>query len=411
MPHRPPSRRRPPPGSRRRGRLGVLVLAGAAGAGFALGWNAAGDRAAARAAGERGAPAVLTAGRRSTPPAPITFAFGGDVMLGADAFGLPPNGGAGALAPVARLLRADVTVGNLEGALTRRGVPKCPARAPDATGPVTCYAFRTPPSYAAHLASAGFTVMSQANNHAHDYGVTGLDDTRAALTAAGIAPTGAPGTWATRRVRGTRVAVLAFAPYPWANPLTDIPAATALVRRARADADVVVVTMHAGAEGAGAATTPRGAETYLGEPRGDVRAFAHAVVDAGADLVVGHGPHVLRGIEVYRGRLVAYSLGNFAGYRAFGLGGPLSAGAVLRVSVRPDGVPVAARLAPVTLVGAGLPVPGGDGVARVRDLSRRDFGASAAPISARGVIGLPPVVDGVEGWRDAPAAPATGDRP
>ncbi len=383
------------------------MLVAATGAGFVLGWNAAGadPRTAARAAD---APADGAASGDKAP-APVTFAFAGDVMLGADGYGLPPDGGAGALAPVRRLLRADVSVGNLEGTLTQRGASKCPARDPAATGPVTCYAFRTPPSYAAHLSAAGFTVMSQANNHANDYGATGLDDTRAALTAAGIVPTGAPGTWATQSVRGTRVAVLAFAPYPWSNPLTDIAAAQALVRRAGARADIVVVTMHAGAEGAAAASTPHGAETYLGEPRGDVRAFSHAMVDAGADLVVGHGPHVLRGMEVYRGRLVAYSLGNFVGYRAFGLGGPLSTSAVLRVSVRPDGVPTAARLAPVTLVGAGVPVPGGDAVDVVRALSQRDFGPSAARISTRGVIRLPRVVDGVERWRDTHVAP--GDAP
>lgn len=120
------------------------------------------------------------------------------------------------------------------------------------------------------------------------------------------------------------VAVVGFAPHPGAQDVRDIPAAQELVRRAARLAELVVVTMHAGAEGTAAAHVRRGAEIYEGENRGDVVAFSHAVVDAGADLVIGHGPHVLRGMEWYRGRLIAYSLGNFAAYRnlvTYGAGG------------------------------------------------------------------------------------------
>ena len=123
-------------------------------------------------------------------------------------------------------------------------------------------------------------------------------------------------------MRGTRVAVLGFAPYPWAQSLLDLPAAQALVRKADTWADLVVVTMHAGAEGADHEHVDPGTERFLGESRGNVVAFAHAVVRAGADLVVGSGPHVLRGMEWYRGRLIAYSLGNFVGYGTLNTSGP-----------------------------------------------------------------------------------------
>ena len=88
-------------------------------------------------------------------------------------------------------------------------------------------------------------------------------------------------------VEGVRVAAVGFSPYPWNANLNDIPAAEELVRRAAAEADVVVVLMHAGAEGSGEIHTPNGTEYAYGENRGDSRAFAHAVVDAGADLVLG----------------------------------------------------------------------------------------------------------------------------
>ena len=109
------------------------------------------------------------------------------------------------------------------------------------------------------------------------------------------------------------------------------------MRKAAAQADIVVVAMHAGAEGSGATHVPHGTETFLGENRGDSRRFSHAVIDAGADLVVGSGPHVIRGLERYHGRLIAYSLGNFAGYKNFGTGGTLSLSAILRVELRGDG--------------------------------------------------------------------------
>jgi poly-gamma-glutamate capsule biosynthesis protein CapA/YwtB (metallophosphatase superfamily) len=241
-------------------------------------------------------------------------------------------------------------------------------------------------------------VVSLANNHANDFGAEGLADTVAALAEAGIAPTGTPGANAVREVDGTRVAVVGFAPYPWADPLLDVAAASARVAEAAARADVVVVTMHAGAEGADAARTPRGPETYLGEDRGDVRAFARAVIDAGADLVVGHGPHVLRGIEFHAGRPIAYSLGNLAGYGTFSLRGPLRRGAVLQVELGADGAFRAGRLVPTRLVGKGAPAPGGDGIAAVRRLSRADFGGAAARIDRAGVIRPP------DGRADEPAA-------
>ena len=126
--------------------------------------------------------------------------------------------------------------------------------------------------------------------------------------------TGLPGEITYLRVHGRRVAFIGFAPYAFAANLLDIPGAQRLIRRARAHASLVVVIIHAGAEGAGELHTPHGEETYLGEDRGDARAFAHAAIDAGASLVLGSGPHVIRGVERYRGRLIAYSLGNFVGY-------------------------------------------------------------------------------------------------
>src|SRR5262249_13521708 len=152
-------------------------------------------------------------------------------------------------------------------------------------------------------------------------GPAGIAETDAALAAAGLAWTGRPAQVTYLARGGVRIALLGFAPYGYGDGLLDIPGAVAQGRAAAARAQPVIVFLHAGAEGAAAQHVRPGMETYLGEERGDPVAFAHAVVDAGADLVLGSGPHVLRAMEWYRGRLIAYSHGNFAGYDTFGLDG------------------------------------------------------------------------------------------
>lgn len=328
------------------------------------------------------APVAAEAPADDAPAAgpPITVAATGDIMMGTPQFGLPPDDGRTFFDPVADLLTGDVVMGNLEGTLSTTAGSKC---GPDSSN---CFAFQSPPEYAETMAAAGFNVMNLANNHANDFDDTGLQETVAALTGAGIQATGLAGTRATIDADGRSVAVLGFAPYPWADPLLELEVAAERVRSAAADADIVVVTFHAGAEGADRDHVPEGPEEYLGEPRGDSRAFAHAVIDAGADLVVGHGPHVLRGMEVYGGRLIAYSLGNFAGYRAFSLDGALARSMVLSARIAADGRFVDGRIHPTELVGEGTPAPGGDAIATVRRLSQEDFGTAAPAIGARGVV-------------------------
>ena len=115
------------------------------------------------------------------------------------------------------------------------------------------------------------------------------------------------------RADGRRIAFVGFSSYAWSASINDFAGVGALVRRAARRADLVVAFFHGGAEGAGKVHVPHGYETAFGENRGNLRRFARRAVDAGADLVLGSGPHVLRGMELYRGRLIAYSLGNLTG--------------------------------------------------------------------------------------------------
>ena len=193
--------------------------------------------------------------------------------------------------------------GNLEGTLSTGGASKCGA------GAANCFAFQAPPANARALGAAGLDVVNLANNHAFDYGEAGRTQTLGALTAAKVAFTGLPGDVRVLARRGVRVAFVGFSTYRWTPSMDDPQAVRALIDQAEVLADVVVVFFHAGAEGSDRTGVPVGREWAFGEDRGDSRAFAHLAIDAGADLVLGSGPHVVRGMETYRGRLIALLAG------------------------------------------------------------------------------------------------------
>ncbi|HST64315.1 MAG TPA: CapA family protein, partial [Mycobacteriales bacterium] len=327
-----------------------------------------------------GASTVAPSSKVAAPAPVVTVGWSGDAVPASVDRGLPPDPGRllGAVTPLTRA--PDVMIGNLEGTLTdHAGDSKC------TPGRTDCAAFRSPPGYGRLFARAGYDVLSLANNHAHDHGATGLAQTRQVVRAAGIATTGGPDEIAVRTVRGIRVAVVGFAPYGWAAPLND-PAP--LVRRAAARADVVIAVFHGGAEGAGALHVPAGRETAFGEDRGDLRAFARAAVAAGADAVLGAGPHVVRGAEVVAGRPVAYSVGNLVGYRTLSTAGVLGTTAIVQLTFRADGSWAGGRLHPTRHVPPGYaePDPARTAIALVARLSRSDFGPTALRVGPDGTL-------------------------
>ena len=252
---------------------------------------------------------------------PLTIAAVGDIMIGStsinDTF-LPPNDGADMLKEVTPVLsKADITFGNLEGPMLEGGKTlKC---SPNST---RCFAFRQPTRYAKLLKDAGFDVLSLANNHAGDFGDYGRESTRKTLDALGIKHAGSDKEQFSTtylNVKGKTIAFVGFAHNNLVPNVNDLDFARQLVTEAKKKADIVVVSFHGGSEGTGAQRVPNKTE-YLGsEARGNLPLFAHTVIDAGADLVLGHGPHVLRGMEIYKDRLIAYSMGNFATYGMFSL--------------------------------------------------------------------------------------------
>ncbi|MBL9039628.1 MAG: CapA family protein [Archangium sp.] len=316
--------------------------------------------------------AALLAAEPTSPSDELRIRAVGDVMVGTTvpAGHLAPGGAPAVLAEVAALLGdADATFVNLEGPLCDSGTSaKCRKGG-------NCFAFRSPTTYAETFKAVGIDFASTANNHAGDFGDACRRETEKALDGVGITWSGPVGSVGTRVVKGRKVALVAFHTSTATNDVNDVEAAKALVASAKKTHDLVLVSFHGGAEGPQATHVIDGSERYLGENRGDLKTFAHGVIDAGADVVFGHGPHVLRAMELYRGHLIAYSLGNFATYGRFSLGGPLGVSVLLDVTLGADGRFVDGRLISTLQRDKGLPAldVAGRGAAMVRTLSNADF--------------------------------------
>lgn len=238
---------------------------------------------------------------------------------------------------------ADIVFGNYEGTIHTgaAGAKRC-------KNPNVCFTFRSPLFHAQHLAKVGFNMMSNANNHARDFGEAAREVTYQNLTAAGITVSAADREGMRFGVRtlpdGTRVVLVAFGHNPGLMPVTDVGRAQALIRQAAAMGDFTIVSCHIGAEGATRQKVTRQSEQFLGEDRGNPWAFAHAAIDAGGDVVLCHGPHVPRAIQIYKGRFIAYSLGNFWTYGRFNLSGPGGIAPIVDLQVNKAGEVQSARI-------------------------------------------------------------------
>jgi hypothetical protein len=329
-------------------------------------------------------------------PATVTVCAGGDVMLGSNldtawALAARPPGTRTLLpspdtllAPLRPLVAdADVVLVNVEGAIGAGSAPrKCRA------GSSMCYAFRQDPDVAAALrrfAGRAQVAGNVANNHAMDAGVVGFEQTVSHLRDAGVHVVGSD-TLPTLvpLPDGDSLALLGFSVFSAGPDARDLEALARHVARAAAAHARVVVSLHLGAEGVGAQRTPNATERFAGEDRGNPVRIAHTVLDAGAHLVIGHGPHVLRAIELRGDALVSYSLGNLLTYGPFSRVPPLDRGAVLCAVLDAAGRVVMADLRATHQVRPGLAFPDPVQAAfRIIDsLSVLDFPATGARVSA-----------------------------
>ena len=321
---------------------------------------------------------------------PLKIAAVGDIMLGStsiDETFLPPNDGADMLKEVTPVLsKADIAFGNLEGPMLEGGkTEKCPPESK------RCFAFRQPTRYGKLLKDAGFDVLSLANNHAGDFGDYGRESTRKTLDALGIKHAGSDRekfSTTYLNVKGKTVAFIGFAHNTLVPNVNDLVFASQLVKEADKKADIVVVSFHGGAEGTGAQRVPNRTEIFGTEKRGNLPLFSRTVIDAGADLVLGHGPHVLRGMELYKDRLIAYSMGNFATYGMFSLKFETALTAIFEIDLAADGKFLSGKIYAGKQEGRGIPQfdKTNAAIKKIRSLSIADFGKNAPSISDDGTI-------------------------
>ena len=278
------------------------------------------------------------------------------------------------------LAGADILFGNFECTLTNHPV------SPKGAGGERIFAFRVPPAYAQLFKAAGFDVLNIANNHSYDFGETGYVDTIASIRQAGMTAVGDVGEVAYTETNGLRVGWIGFTYFDEDNSINDLQETRALVAESERNADITVVTFHGGAEGTDALYISDETEYFYGENRGNSIRFARAAIDSGADLVLGHGPHVPRAMELYKGKLVAYSLGNFIGYQTLNTTAELGYSMVLEVELDESGNFSSGRIHPVRIDGQGIPYVDSEGrsIELVRKLTQAAFPNTSLAIGADG---------------------------
>ncbi|MCJ8281952.1 MAG: CapA family protein [Rivularia sp. ALOHA_DT_140] len=327
---------------------------------------------------------ISTAKKRHTAKSIVIKAVG-DVIPGTNYpnYRLPANSNQLISKPVrAYLAQADVLFGNFETSLTNyRYSAKDVSR-----GQV--FAFRSPPEYAKLFADVGFDVFNIANNHARDFGMIGFKDTQKNLKNVGIETLGHKNQILFLNKNNNKIAMIGFAPYGFYNSIHGLEAAKALVKKARKEANIVIISMHVGAEGTGALHTKNKTEYFYGENRGNSIKFARTMIDSGADLVLGHGPHVPRAMEMYKGKLIAYSLGNFLGYRTLSSVAQAGYSMILEVKMSPQGSVEKAKIVPVRMNKQGIPYIDQNfkTVQLVRYLNKSDFPQSPIEINQKGEL-------------------------
>jgi poly-gamma-glutamate capsule biosynthesis protein CapA/YwtB (metallophosphatase superfamily) len=298
---------------------------------------------------------------------------------------LPPDSGKNIFKPVSLILEnADVTFGNLEGCLLNSGgtVKKCQDSS-------KCYAFRIPPYFASIIKDAGFDVLNLANNHSNDFGEAGRINTMKVLDSMGIFYAGllsCPYVIFTKN--NLKIGFCGVSPFTGTLEMKSADTIRQLISHLDSVCDVVIVSMHAGAEGADHAHVTRQTEMFYDEDRGNVYEFAHFLVDAGADIVLGHGPHITRAVELYKNRFIAYSLGNFCTYGRFNLKDVNGIAPIMKVFTNRSGEFLKARVYSIIQKGEGGPVldDSDRAVQQLTNLTNTDFPENSLVISKSGEI-------------------------
>jgi len=313
----------------------------------------------------------------------------GDVMFGSytPSLEVPEKGGEEYLPIALYLSGVSLVFANLEGsfATSTMKASKC---SPASRAAGRCYEFGMPETFAPLLKKLGITVVSLDNNHSEDYGIEGYNFTKRLLDDIGISYAPKKG-YSTLQYGSTSVGVVAFGFSTSSYTVSDIETAKSIVSKLAKKFNILIVTFHGGAEGRKALNTPKTTEMFMGENRGNLPLFAKTVIDAGADLVLGHGPHVLRAMELYKDRLIVYSMGNFLTYGHFNLKNENGVTAIFDVTLDANnGAFQNGNIIPVVQIGKGIPTYDStkSAITLLQRLTKEDFPMTGLSISNDGEI-------------------------
>ena len=329
---------------------------------------------------------------QASGPETLRLAFCGDIMMGTNFPEMPENAylpsmdGAKLFQHVTPILKnADAAAGNLEGTLLDSG-----GKLKEFKDSALCYAFRTPVRYVNNLKAAGFDFMAIANNHINDFGAEGRASTRQTLKDASIGYAGltSDSPYYILERRGLKIGFSAFSPHGRTWSIHDTKKMRHIITHLDSVCDVVVVSFHGGGEGIKFTHVTGEEEICFDQKRGNVKEFARAAVNAGADIVYGHGPHVTRAIELYRDRLIMYSLGNFCTPYRVNLKGLSGHAPLVTVDVDNKGRFITGKIHPFVQQRGIGPVPDRTGkvVRQISMLSASDFPMSPLSIAPDGTL-------------------------
>lgn len=311
----------------------------------------------------------------------------GDIMIGTNYPSnsyLPPNDGFGFFDSVSEILnKSDITFGNLEGVIMSENIsPRKRCK-----NPKNCYVFKMPDNYVNHIKNAGFNLLSIANNHINDFGSKGVLNTTKLLDESEISYAGTINNPTTIiNFKGIKVGFCAFSPNYGTVNINNLKNAKKIVSNLNSKVDIVIVSFHAGGEGENFQHISNKNEIYLGENRGNPYLFARQMIDQGADIILGHGPHVTRAIDIYKNKFIAYSLGNFATYGRFSLRGPKGISPIVEIKFDNKGDFISGKITSVKLVNGGIPVidKKNSALQIITDLVKDDLPESTIRISSNG---------------------------
>jgi len=285
---------------------------------------------------------------------------------------------------------ADITFGNLEGVFITGDIEpqKCSEKSRAAK---RCYEFGMPDTLSSILKDIHIDLLSMDNNHNSDYGHQGVNFTKTLLDSLGIKYAAKKSPISYYIKDSIKIGVIAFGHSSISYHVSNLKNTKKVVAALDSTVDILIVSFHGGAEGSKAIHIKDTTETYYGENRGNIIKFAHTAVDAGADIVLGHGPHVLRGFELYKEKFIAYSLGNFLTHGNVNLRDHKGLTCVLDVNIDSNnGKFIDGKVIPVKQIGIGIPVydKTAQSTKLLQKLSTEDFPDSPLIISENGEISI-----------------------